>query len=90
MKTTGILLFLALGQFFMQADALKCRQSSCVGTKPCSSITTTCRDGLDHCFLMTSSTPLFTMARGCITESNCAILKAHNPNTLCCKRDLCN
>ncbi|KAG8535342.1 hypothetical protein GDO81_028765 [Engystomops pustulosus] len=56
MKTPIILLALAL--LFIHADALRCRRSSCVGMKPCSSTTVPCPSGVDHCFVMMKTDPL--------------------------------
>ncbi|KAM3915758.1 uncharacterized protein RB166_018001 isoform 1-T1 [Leptodactylus fuscus] len=74
-----------------EADALRCRQSSCTGSRQCSrGITVNCRAGADYCFVMMKAYPTFMMTRGCTTDTDCQIMKAFEPSTVCCTKDLCN
>ncbi|MEE6515301.1 hypothetical protein FKM82_023938 [Ascaphus truei] len=88
MKAAVILLM--LGAFLIHADALQCRKSACVGSRPCTHSTVTCGSGVDQCFVMMKSSPIFMMTRGCITESNCLKMKSWEHSTRCCTSDLCN
>ncbi|KAM4652770.1 uncharacterized protein O3C94_014987 [Discoglossus pictus] len=84
------LVLLLMGMFLLHANALKCRKSACTGSRPCSSTTATCDKGVNQCFVMMKSSPIFSFIRGCITENNCAIMKSFEPSTRCCNTDLCN
>ncbi|KAG8436100.1 hypothetical protein GDO86_007272 [Hymenochirus boettgeri] len=86
----SLVIFLVLGLIFMQVEALKCRKSACVGTRPCSSSVATCGPDATLCFIMAQTEPLITLTRGCTTEANCKIMQSFYPTVRCCNYDLCN
>ncbi|KAG8436099.1 hypothetical protein GDO86_007271 [Hymenochirus boettgeri] len=90
----SVFTFTVMELIFLQADALKCRSSSC-NTHDCMSEIVECVPGLDCCFTMTKGSNEFNYIRGCSTIAFCKNFKNYEEKTdkqsiACCADNLCN
>ncbi|KAG8436101.1 hypothetical protein GDO86_007273 [Hymenochirus boettgeri] len=86
----SLIVFLLFGLIFIQAEALQCRKSSCVGTRPCSHFIDTCEKDATLCFVTLKTKPILILTRGCVTEANCKMMQAFDSSVRCCSTNLCN